>query len=287
MPMQAKTLYGIISLLIALLVISSTLATYYYTEYNQASANSTKVESELASATTKYSSLAGEYNGLVSTYNGSVSSFERLASVYNSTSASYLSISNVFNQTFTLLVSAISVLNTTDGAYVNASQTLTQLWSQYLAITSQYKQLSSNFETLLTNFENENNVTLHENIQPVPLTLLTSNILLDFGNGTNDWFNGTAVEPQWNFYVATIVITRGNVNASYYPSYSEHLVTGIDGVLNNNALNMYWFLWTYNSTSSWQVAPVGPDLLPMYNGSIYAWTYCKADVNFNPTCTPP
>ncbi len=285
MPMQSRILYGIISLLVALLVISSTLTVYYYTVYNQASANSSKVESELASATTKYSSLASEYDGLIFTYNGSVTSFENLASVYNSTSASFLSVSNVFNQTFTLLVSAVSVLNTSDSAYINASQTLTQLWSQYLAITNQYKQLSSNFEAILSSFENKNNVNLHENIQPVPLTLLTSNILLDFGNGTNVWFNDTAVQPQWNLYIATLVITHGNMNASYYPQYGEHLVTGIDGVQDTS--NDYWLIWSYNSTASWQSPLVGADELPMYNGSIYAWTYCGPDESANPNCSAP
>jgi hypothetical protein len=283
-----KTLYGIISLLIALLVISSTLTAYYYTEYSQASANNSKIETELQSATTKYSALAAEYNGVLSTYNGSISSFETLASVYNSSSASFLSVSKVFNTTFTLLVSAVSELNTSDGAYVTASSMLTELWNQYLSITAQYKQESSSFQTVLTSFESKNNLTLHENITPISISLLTSDILIDFGNGTNDWFNDTSVQPRWNLYVATLVITSGNVNATYYPEYAEHLVTGIDDVLNSNSeYGPFWFLWTYNSTTSWQVAQVGPDLLPMYNGSIYAWTYCSADSNFNPTCKPP
>ncbi len=119
---------------------------------------------------------------------------------------------------------------------------------------------------------------------------LLSNILIDFGNGTYRWFNDTAIQPGWNFYIATLVVTNGDVNATYYPSIGggEHYIFGIDGVVNNNARNEYWFLWTWNSTSSWQVAQVGADDLMMYNGSVYGWTYCAENTaNYMPECTPP
>ena len=97
-----------------------------------------------------------------------------------------------------------------------------------------------------------------------------SHILLDFGNGTRTWYNDTT-QPGLNLYVATQVITGGHVNATYYPEYSSHLVTAIYNVA--NAGNDYWGVWTYNSTSSWQMAQVGADQLQVYNGSVYAWTY--------------
>ena len=284
---QTKTLYGIIAIMVALLVVSSTLTLYYYSEYEQMSSNNNKTLNELQSATSKYSSLAANYNTVLSTYNGSVSSFEQLASAYNLTSANFLSVSKEFNLTFSLLVNAVSELNTSEPAYVNASKMLSQLWSEYTTITNQYKELTSNFETILTSFESTNNVTLSEKIQPVSVSLLTSDILIDFGNGTYDWFNNTSIQPGWNFYVATLVVTNGDVNATWYPQYSAHFITGIDGVLNNNAKNEYWFLWTYNSTSSWQAAQVGADQLMMYNGSIYAWTFCpENNVTYAPECAP-
>ncbi len=284
---QKKTLYGIMAIMVALLVISSSLTLYYYYEYQQTSLNNNKTVSELQSATSKYSSLASNYNTILSTYNGSISSFEQLASAYNLTSANFLSVSKEFNVTFSLLANAVSELNTSEPAYVNASKMLSQLWIEYLTIANQYKELTSNFETILASFEGTNNVTLSEKIQPVSVSLLTSDILIDFGNGTYDWFNNTSVQPGWNFYVATLVVTGGNVNATWYPQYSEHFITGIDGVLNNNAQNEYWFLWTYNATSSWQVAQVGADQLMMYNGSVYAWTYCAENTaTYAPECTP-
>lgn len=116
---------------------------------------------------------------------------------------------------------------------------------------------------------------------------LTTNILLDFGNGTRTWYNGTVVQPGENLYVATVAVTLGNMNTTWYPSYGEHLVTGIDGIINN--ANESWFLWTYNynSTSGWQVAQVGADDLPASSGSIYAWSFCGVTASYTPTCNTP
>jgi cell division protein FtsL len=286
--MQTRTLYGIMVVLIALLLLSSSLAIYYSYQNQQLASQKNTIQNELQNASSKYSTLASEYNSILSTYNGSISSFKALALTYSQASASFLSLSKEYNITFSLLVNALSEMNTSEPAYTNASKTLTSLWQEYTTLVAQYKQLSSSFQEILTNFNRENNATLLGNIQPISVSLLTSNILIDFGNGTYHWFNETAIQPGWNFYVATLVVTNGNVVATWYPQYSAHFVTGIDGVFNNNAQGEYWFLWTWNSTSSsWQVASVGADQLMMYNGSIYAWTYCLENItNYMPECTP-
>jgi len=102
-----------------------------------------------------------------------------------------------------------------------------------------------------------------------------SNIFVDYGNGTSHWYNVTNVQPGTNLYVETEIIANGQVNATYYPEYESHLVTAINNVGNTNSL--YWLLWTYNKTSLWQMASTGPDLLPVTNNSIFAWSYCGAN----------
>jgi hypothetical protein len=106
-----------------------------------------------------------------------------------------------------------------------------------------------------------------------------SNLLIDYGNGTRTWYNTTNVQPGTNLYVETQIITKGEINATYYPQYQSHLVTAIFNVGNTNTI--YWLLWTYNKTASWQQAPVGPDELPVTNDSIFAWSYCRGN------CTSP
>ncbi|MDH2900766.1 MAG: hypothetical protein PXY39_07315 [archaeon] len=111
-----------------------------------------------------------------------------------------------------------------------------------------------------------------------------SNIVIDYGNGTKNWYNNTKVEPGWNLYTVTLVITNGNVNATCC-EFNSHFVTGINGV--ENTLSTYWWIWTYNSTASWQTAQVGVDQLKVYNSSIYAWTFCGSNAAGNPNCSPP
>jgi len=106
-----------------------------------------------------------------------------------------------------------------------------------------------------------------------------SSVLIDYGNGTKVWYNSTNVQPGTNLYVETQVITGGQINATYYAQYQSHLVTAINNVEDTSSL--YWLLWTYNKTALWQQAQVGPDLLPMNNESVYAWSYCGAN------CTQP
>ena len=114
---------------------------------------------------------------------------------------------------------------------------------------------------------------------------IATNMLLDFGNGTRVWYNGTVVQPGWNVYLVTVVVTHGNLNSTWYPSYGEHLVSAIYGVENNQ--NESWFLWSYNSTASWQVAQEGADQLPASSGSVYAWAYCGLTPSYDPTCARP
>jgi len=112
-----------------------------------------------------------------------------------------------------------------------------------------------------------------------------TNILIDFGNGTRTWYNDTEVQPGWNVYLATVVITNGDLNDTWYPQYGEHLVNGIDGVQNSQSRS--WFLWSYNGTSRWQVAQVGADQLAAYNASVYAWSYCGLTATYAPVCASP
>ncbi|MDG6999730.1 MAG: DUF4430 domain-containing protein [Nitrososphaerota archaeon] len=117
---------------------------------------------------------------------------------------------------------------------------------------------------------------LHENY--------ISHVLIDYGNGTMDWYNNTLIQPGWNLYVAMQVITDGQINATYYPSLGEHYVTGLNGVQQTSSLS--WWLWTYNSSALWQSAQTGADQIQVQNGSIFAWTFCGSTSSGNPVCIP-
>lgn len=195
-----------------------------------------------------------EYNQATQSKNEYVSELVTATSQYNQLASNYNTSLSLINKTLSLLVGTVAVVNTSLPIYTQASVELSQLWNEYLGLS------------------------------PAKNSVYSVNVLFDFGNGTMQWYNDTQVQPGWNMYVTTVLISKGNLQAQWYPEYQEHFVSGIDGI--SNSKSMYWFLWTYNSTASWQVAQVGADALPAYNGSVFAWTYCGVTASYAPTCTP-
>ncbi len=195
----------------------------------------------------QYQQATKSTNRYVDELTTATSQYDRLAASYNSS----LSLEN---ETLSLLVATISAVNTSLPVYQQASAQLSPLWAHYLAL------------------------------KPALSSIYTADIMIDFGNGTRAWYNGTQVQPGWNVFTETVVLTGGDLQAQWYPQYQEHLVSGIDGVSNSQA--KAWFLWTYNGTSSWELAQVGADQLPVYNGSTFAWTFCGETPSYAPDCTP-
>ena len=216
--------------LLALLVVSGTVAAYFYAQYNAQVTSSNQYLKDLQAADSKFNETATNYDTLLSQYNLSVS----------------------------LLSKSVAQLNTSSPVYIQASTDLAALWKTYLQL------------------------------RPEKAALFSANVVVDFGNGTKTWYNDTSVQPGWNLYVLTLILTSGRMDAQWYPQYGEHLVTGIDGLANSATLNRAWFFWSWNATAKWQSPLVGADDLNVYNGSDFAWTYCRYDPStFVPLCTPP
>jgi len=212
----------------ALLLISSTFALVYYSDYQQASSQSGSYAGELGTALASYRSLSGDYNSSLRDY----------------------------NTTLSLLATAVANLNTSTPAYVNASAALAKLWDSY-------QQLA--------------------NISGRRTLAYTVNLLVDFGNGTLMWYNDTSTQPGWNGYVASLVVLKGNVQATWYPQYGEHFVTGIEGVPSTPSTS--WFVWKFGG-GGWSSSQTGADQMEVNNGTTIAWTLCTYDSSYNPTCSP-
>jgi len=228
--MQNRTFYGIVVVLVATLLIVSTLAASYYSQDEQVVSQNQSYLKELGTALASYRSLSGSFNSSLSDY----------------------------NMTLSLLATAVANLNTSTPAYANASATLNSLWKSYQALSA-----SEGRRTLVYQVD----------------------ILVDYGNGTRRWNNSTQVQPGWNGYVDTLVAFNGRVQATWYPNYGEHIVTGLQGISDTKSQD--WFLLTYNRTAAWQVAQVGVDEIPIANDTSFAWLFCPANANFLPTCPLP
>lgn len=163
-----------------------------------------------------------------------------------------------YNSTLSLLVQAAANLNTSTPAYQNVVSHLAGLWKSYLNLTESYRGTFASYST---------------------------DMLVDYGNGTRVWYNDTRIQPGWNLYTTTLVLLKGNIQAELYSTFQppEHFIYGINGVLSSKTTG--WFLWV-QSGGGWQVSQAGADSQRAYNGTVFAWTLCQYDQNYNPTCTP-
>jgi len=182
-----------------------------------------------------------------------LASYESLAESYNASLQDY-------NTTLSLLASAVANMNTSTSAYRNASLALSSLWSSYQQLASSSGRRAPVYGV---------------------------HMLVDFGNGTIQWYNDTRVQPGWNGYVTTLVLLKGDVQAVWYSGGSfgagEHYVTGLDGV--SKTSSKYWWVWQF-SGGRWMYLQTGADDMQVLNGTTFAWTLCGYDANYNPTCTP-
>lgn len=183
--------------------------------------------------------------------NGTISRYNLLVSNYDHVLRNY-------NTTLSLLTKALSNLNTSSAAYQSGINELSALWDSYVNETRTFKGSYATY---------------------------SADMMIDYGNGTLVWYNDTAIQPGWNLYTATLVLLKGNVQATWYPAFQppEHFVYGINGVVGPNTKG--WFIWEFGR-GAWQASTTGADPLQVYNGTIFAWTLCAYDQNFRPTCTP-
>ena len=220
--------YGVAIVLVSLLMISSSVALYYYGQDQVSSSQNAKYVGELNTALTSYRLLSSSFNSSLKDY----------------------------NTTLSLLATAVANLNTSTPAYGDASVALPALWEDYQRLSS-----ASGRDALV--------YAVH--------------MLVDFGNGTREWYNSTSVQPGWNGYVASLVLLHGRIQGAWYPQYGEHFVTAVDGVSQSSSTS--WFVWEF-SGGEWSASTSGADQVPIDNGTTIAWTLCGFDANYNPACSP-
>ena len=220
--------YGVAAVLVAMVLISSTVAVVYYYQYQQLASQSKEYSSELDAALTRYRSLASSFNSSLQDY----------------------------NVTLTLLVAAVAHLNTSNPPYMKPR----------LAPSSLLGSLPS-----------------PASLSGRKVPVYAVHMLVDYGNGTRHWYNDTAAQPGWNAFVASLVLLDGKVQATWYPQFGEHFITGLNGVSGNASES--WFVWEHDS-AGWTASQAGADELMVGNGTVMAWTLCPYDVNFSPSCIP-
>ncbi|MEM2321339.1 MAG: hypothetical protein QXS79_05610 [Candidatus Bathyarchaeia archaeon] len=95
------------------------------------------------------------------------------------------------------------------------------------------------------------------------------NILIDYGNGTLIWYNGTSVPRETNVLMATKVIAV--VEGKEYPEMGI-FVEAINGVRNEGGKYWIWYMWNPKK-KDWEWGPVASDKYILHEGDTIMWKY--------------
>ena len=216
-----RTENGIIVLLVALLLVTSSLAALYYGRYQAQTSDTNSYLRELRVALT-------EYNQLNSSYRSSLEGF---------------------NRTISLLTNALSNLNTSTPAYLEGSQALGTLWNQYLALASKNGTGSARYSVnMLLEFGNgtERSFT-GEIVQPGWNAYMATLVMLN-GSVQASWY------PVFQEHYVTAIegVSSGQTTAWFFWSLNgtrwELAPTGADAIRVHNGTTFAWTLCSYHQS---------------------------------------
>jgi len=97
------------------------------------------------------------------------------------------------------------------------------------------------------------------------------NIGINYGTGPVEWHNNTIIPSGESLLNATMRVTT--VEFSSYPGLGA-FVTGINGVNQDPAANLYWTFWAYNpQTQQYELPPVGASTYLLTSDQTIQWYY--------------
>lgn len=220
--------YGVVVVLVALLLISSSLTVVYYGEYRQALASDQTHRNELSLA-------LANYNDLLSLYDAGLGDY---------------------NQTLALLTNAVSELNTSTPAYLAAASDLASLWSSYqtLANGSNHRALVYRV-SMLVDYGNGTRTWYNDSAtQPGWNGYVTTLVLLD-GNLQAAWY------PQYGEHFVTGVDGVNQTSAASWFVWEltngrwSPSATGADQLSVDNGTVFAWTLCGYDANFSPTCSP--------------------------------
>ena len=105
-----------------------------------------------------------------------------------------------------------------------------------------------------------------ETLEELEGLTIVVDILIDYGNGTAVWFNGTRIPLGADLLTATEMVA----DVEYFEGEYGAFVTAINGV--GGEENRYW-LWYYLKDGCWEMGPVACDAWILHDGDVVAWRY--------------
>jgi cell division protein FtsB len=157
-----------------------------------------------------------------------------------------------------------SQLDQRDQALESLSLEVSVIQQEVEDLRSEYKGLIQGLNASESD-SGEINSTLEELKEEIDQFGITVDILIDYGNGTSQWFNGTEVQLGSTLFNATKRIANVEYNLFEMGVFIEN----INGVGEDTG---GWWIW-YHYDGEWQYGPVGSNQWILKDGDILSWRY--------------
>jgi hypothetical protein len=223
-----RTQTGVIALLVALLLVTSSLAVSYYGRYQEQTSEANSYVKELQAALAEYNQL----------------------------SASYGSSLEGFNRTISLLTNALSNLNTSAPAYLEGSQALGTLWNQYLALASKGGTGPAKYSaSMFLEFGNGTKRSFTDEMMQPGWNAYTATLIILNGSVQATWY------PVFQEHYVTAIegVSGGRTTAWFVWSLNGtnwvEAPIGADAIQVHNGTTFAWTLCSYDQSGRPECSP--------------------------------
>ncbi len=220
--------YGVVVVLVALSLLTASVAALYYFQYQNQSSQTQKYESELALTLTRYHTI---------------STTER-ASLKD------------LNSTISLLSEALANLNTSSTAYLAGSQALASLWNDYLKQSRTAGAASISYVAhMLIEFVNGSRIWSNSTRVQPGWNAYTYTVVALNGSVQATWYPSF----QEHFVVGLVGVSATGSNAWFVWNYTGGrwlaLSTGSNGLQLHNGTSFAWTLCGYDQNFNPNCSP--------------------------------
>ncbi|MEM1556705.1 MAG: DUF4430 domain-containing protein [Candidatus Bathyarchaeia archaeon] len=147
--------------------------------------------------------------------------------------------------------------------YYNESAYFKRLYEK---ASADLERLISDLRGMSTELEN-----LLARVKILEKLTMKVNILIDYGNGTQVWYNNTMVPREASVLTATKTIA--SVEGTVYPEMGT-FVESINGVRNEGNRYWIWYIWNPEK-KNWEWGPVASDKYILQENDTIMWRYEK------------
>jgi uncharacterized protein (UPF0333 family) len=254
-------------------VLASSIAGYFYLQNTMNSEQIAENQQSINTMSTAYNEAMAKYNELLSDYSVLQGNYSFSVNTnFTLLTSSFLNLLNKVKGNFSSLLTDQKDLNETHYALQSKSQTFLLRGNVTRAEFGELLDECYEFLNLLA--IRELSKTISE------ITTLTVNICIDYGNGTVEWHNKTAIPAGSSLFqltqkVAPINFTYdalmkpGHIRITSINNKTEY--THTEPVYSEGAAWL-WYYWDDNK-QEWVFGPVGCDAWMLKDGGIYKWSF--------------